>query len=193
MDDVIRPEPEPLRRGLRIVNDEVYADWDALYLDNVRWLYRLMYSRVGNRSDAEDLTAEVFLAVLRPLDATAATREVRSYLSKTAATVLAAFWKRRLGRDINTIELNEWEHGGPPPLEPARPEQVELAEQLLSGLPERPRRVLELRFLEGASLRETAHELGVTVNYIKVLQFRALRLAARLHDARTPEPPARGP
>jgi RNA polymerase sigma-70 factor (ECF subfamily) len=37
---------------------------DALYLDNVRWVYRLTYSRVGNRSDAENLTADVFMAVL---------------------------------------------------------------------------------------------------------------------------------
>jgi RNA polymerase sigma factor (sigma-70 family) len=180
--DVNGPDPAPRPRALRSVRDEVYADWDALYLDNVRWVYRLMFSRVGNRSDAEDLTAEVFLAVLRPLDPTVSTHEVRGYLSKTAASVLAAFWKRRLGREINTIELNEWEHTAPPPLEPARPEQVELAAALLAGLPDRARRVLELRFLEGASLRETAHELGVTTNYVKVLQFRALRLAARLHD-----------
>jgi DNA-directed RNA polymerase specialized sigma24 family protein len=37
---------------------------DALYLDNVRWVSRLTYSRVGNRSDAENLTADVFMAVL---------------------------------------------------------------------------------------------------------------------------------
>lgn len=184
--------PDPARpvRALRVVHDDVYADWDALYLDNVRWIYRLMYSRVGNRNDAEDLTAEVFLAVLRPLDTTASVREVRGYLSKTAATVLAAFWRRKLGREVNTIELNEWEHTAPAPLEPARPEQAELAARLLARLPERARRVLELRFLEGASLRETAHELGVTANYVKVLQFRALRQAAHLHAQEVDDPPA---
>ena len=49
---------------LRLVEGETYADWDAAYLDNVGRLYRLMYSRVGNRPDAEDLTAEVFKAAL---------------------------------------------------------------------------------------------------------------------------------
>src|SRR5258708_195551 len=44
------------------VSDEQYADWDEIYRDNVERLYRLMYSKVGNRPDAEDLTAEVFLA-----------------------------------------------------------------------------------------------------------------------------------
>ncbi|MDT5211280.1 MAG: hypothetical protein QOF67_3695, partial [Mycobacterium sp.] len=37
----------------------VYPDWDAIYRDNVTWVYRLMYGKVGNQPDAEDLTAEV--------------------------------------------------------------------------------------------------------------------------------------
>ena len=46
---------------------DAYADWESVYRDNVARLYRLMYSRVGNRPDAEDLTSEVFKVALRPL------------------------------------------------------------------------------------------------------------------------------
>jgi RNA polymerase sigma-70 factor (ECF subfamily) len=46
-------------------------------------------------------------------------------------------------------------------------------------LPERHRRVLELRFLEARSIRETAREMGISVANAKVLQHRALRMAAR--------------
>ena len=42
------------------------------------------------------------------------------------------------------------------------------------------RRVLELRFLQGYSLREAASALNVTISNIKVLQHRALRRAAEL-------------
>ncbi|MDT5244494.1 MAG: hypothetical protein QOD36_1870, partial [Mycobacterium sp.] len=41
-----------------------YPDWDAIYRDNVTWVYRLMYGKVGNQPDAEDLTAEVFMTAL---------------------------------------------------------------------------------------------------------------------------------
>ena len=43
-----------------------YADWREVYDDNVVRIHRLMYGKVGNRPDAEDLTAEVFLAALGP-------------------------------------------------------------------------------------------------------------------------------
>ena len=45
---------------LRLVDGDVYTDWESVYRDNVERLYRLMYARVGNRPDAEDLTSEVF-------------------------------------------------------------------------------------------------------------------------------------
>ena len=44
------------------------------------------------------------------------------------------------------------------------------------------RRVLELRFLRGYSLREVATEVGSTVGGVKVMQLRALRAAARVGE-----------
>ena len=52
-------------------------------------------------------------------------------------------------------------------------------ERTLRALPENYRLVLELRFLRGYTLRETAAEMGKTVGGIKVMQLRALRAAAR--------------
>src|ERR1700738_3340172 len=74
------------------VDGDRYADWDDIYLDNVARIYRLMYSKVGNRPDAEDLTAEVFAAALRPLRLSASRGEVRGYLLATAGTVVAGYW-----------------------------------------------------------------------------------------------------
>src|SRR5205807_251893 len=82
-----------------------YADWREVYDDNVVRIHRLMYGKVGNRPDAEDLTAEVFLAALGPLRLTVSRGEVRAYLLRTAATVLASFWRRRLGVEVTSIDL----------------------------------------------------------------------------------------
>ena len=50
---------------------------------------------------------------------------------------------------------------------------------ILAALPEKYRRILELRFLDAYSVREAAAELGISVTNAKVLQYRALRLAAQ--------------
>ncbi|MFC4911046.1 RNA polymerase sigma factor [Actinomadura gamaensis] len=163
---------------LHVVRDGAYPDWEAVYHDNVRWVYRLMFAKVGNRPDAEDLTAEVFLAALGPLRLNAAAEEVRAYLAATARTVLAAHWRRTLGREITRIEDDDIAE--PPRDEPERPGggAADRVRRILGALPERYRRVLELRFLNGYSVRETAAELGVSTGNAKVMQHRALRLAA---------------
>ena len=89
---------------LKLVEADTYADWEAAYLDNVDRLYRLMYSPVGNRPDAEDLTAEVFKAALGPLRLNSSKGEVRAYLLIAARTVLASHWRRKMGQPVTFIE-----------------------------------------------------------------------------------------
>jgi sigma-70-like protein len=83
--------PSEPRTPLRLVEGEAYTGWEAIYLDNVQRIYRLMFSKVGNRPDAEDLTAEVFLTALRPLRTSASVGEVRAYL---LATAWRGSWRR---------------------------------------------------------------------------------------------------
>lgn len=176
-EDDRRPRPE-----LRLVSDARYPDWEAVYDDNVTWVYRMIFGRVGNRADAEDLTSEVFLAAMRPLRLTASIAEVRAYLRATARTVLAAHWRATLGTEITTIEDVPATTFGP--VAPSTAPQRVAA--LLSALPDNYRRVLELRFLQGFSVRDAAAALGISVANTKVLQHRALRLAAQINEGALP-------
>ena len=165
-------------RPLRVVPDGGYPNWEAVYQDNAAWVYRTIFARVGNRADAEDLTAEVFLAALRPLRLTASVGEVRGYLRATARTVLAAHWRETLGREITSIDDIEQ----PPESEEAISTAPQRVADVLTRLPDNYRRILELRFLQSRSVKESAAELGVSVANAKVLQHRALRLAAQINE-----------
>ena len=167
---------------LRLVvgaSDRSYASWEEIYEDNVGRLYALMFVKVGNRPDAEDLTAEVFTAALPRLREQASAGEVRAYLLATARTVLADHWRRTLGRPLTAIEPDDLPLADPAPLPEARPGAAALADRILAELPENYRTILRLRFLQGATLREAAHQMGTTVANAKVLQHRALRRAAK--------------
>ena len=90
-----------------MVDADSYTDWESVYRDNVDRLYRLMYARVGNRADAEDLTSEVFRTALGPLKLASSKGEVRSYLLTTAQTVLASHWRRTLGTSVTSIDPSQ--------------------------------------------------------------------------------------
>jgi RNA polymerase sigma factor (sigma-70 family) len=158
----------------------VYPDWESVYQDNVVGIYQLVFRRVGNAADAEDLAAEVLMQTLKTLRLPAPVHNVRAYLVKTARTVMADHWRRHYAAREVAHELEQL----PPGALAASPstESADRAQRLLGLLPEHFRRVLELRFLRGYSVREAANEMGVTESNARVLQFRALRKAAELEQ-----------
>jgi len=175
---MVNGDPDPPRL-LKAVPTERYADWNAVYQDNATWVYRTIFARVGNRADAEDLTAEVFLAALKPLKITASVAEVRAYLKATARTVLSAHWRQTLGREITTIDELELAAADSEEAISTAPERVG---EVLDALPDNYRRILELRFLQCCSIKDSAKEMGISVANAKVLQHRALRLAAQVNE-----------
>jgi RNA polymerase sigma factor (sigma-70 family) len=172
------------RPELRLVPEGCYPSWEAVYDDNVTWVYRMLYARLGSRADAEDLTSEVFLAALRPLRLSASVPEVRSYLRATARTVLAAHWRATMGREITAID--DIAAVDSPLGDEAVSTAPERVATVLAQLPPQYRRVLELRFLQGRSVRDSANDMGVSVANAKVLQHRALRLAAQINEGGAP-------
>jgi RNA polymerase sigma factor (sigma-70 family) len=180
------PAPQPVDGAgeiprLRLVDGDVYPDWESVYRENVVRLYRLMYARVGNRADAEDLTSEVFRTALGPLRLASSKGEVRSYLLATARTVLASHWRRTLGQPVTLIDPESDLIHLAEPSEPDQPSDApHRARRILAALPDRYRRILELRFLEACSITEAADTMELSISNAKVLQHRALRMAAKV-------------
>src|SRR3984957_16896398 len=150
---------------LHVVDADTYTDWESVYRDNIDRLYRLMYARVGNRPDAEDLTSEVFRTALGPLRLASSKGEVRSYLLTTAQTVLASHWRRTLGLPVTSIDP---ESDLTALAEPSKTEDPTDAPQragkILASLPDRYRRIPELRFLEACTIKEAAQTMNVSVS-----------------------------
>jgi RNA polymerase sigma-70 factor (ECF subfamily) len=163
-----------------------YADWEAVYRDNVTRIYRMLYGKVGNRADAEDLTTEVFMAALGPMRLDVSAPEVRAYLFTTARTVLAGHWRRTMGLEVTVLDTDDerWlvDLGPEPEVPSAAPDR---AAEILAALPEPHRRILQLRFIDCCSIREAAAAMGITVGYAKVLQHRAIKRAAGLGEVAT--------
>jgi len=146
-------------------------------LDELELVYAFIYARVGNRADAEDLTQQVAMKAIPRLRQGSPVSAIRGYLFATARSVLGAFWSTRLG--LSEAELRE-DLALAVPTSPPSEEGVDTVQKILAQLSDNYRRVLELRFLHGYSLKEVAAEMNSTVGAIKVMQLRALRAAAKV-------------
>src|SRR5437870_13891173 len=168
-----QPRAKVLPLPQAAVPDQDYLVW--AYQTHVTAIYQYVYSRVGNRPDAEDLTSQVFMKAIQGMRADVSVPELRSWLYKVAQTTLADHWRQYYAED--TGELDDDVTRPPAPRE--NPEAVLRVDSLLATLPESYRRVLEPRLLRGYSVRGTAQELNLSETNVKVLQFRALNRAGR--------------
>lgn len=168
----------------------VPGPFEQIYEANVVPIYRFIHARVGNRPDAEDLTAQVFTRAVEQLDTERDMPQIVSWLYRVSQNAIADYWRAFYRLPLVGTEqvAPGWEPRAPDAsAQPAAETDADAATArvrgLLGRLPIRYARVLELRFLQRLSVAETAETMGITRGNAKVLQYRALRKAALLGDA----------
>ncbi|MDQ4034831.1 MAG: sigma-70 family RNA polymerase sigma factor [Chloroflexota bacterium] len=160
--------------------------FEQVYGAHVVGIYRFVYARVGNRPDAEDLTAQVFVRAVEQLDTTREPGQIAAWLYRVAQNAIADYW--RAFYRLPVVGVDHVAPGWEPADDAARRAAVPddgasiRVQTLLRTLPDRYRRVLELRFLQRLSVAETAQAMGITSGNAKVLQYRALRKAALISE-----------
>ncbi len=155
----------------------------TLYQENLGVVYRFVYSKVGNREEAEDLTAQVFVKAVRGLDRERGSQSIQSWLYQVARTTIADYWRSFYKVRVTSLE-SMLEQGWEEPAE-EREELVsykpeERVRRILDVLPAHYQEVLTCRFLLNLSIKETAERMRLSEANVKVLQFRALKKAAEV-------------
>lgn len=166
-----------------------------LYRQHVSALYRFVYSKLNNQQDAEDIASETFYHALKNLRNFSGKSTFKNWLYGIAKHLVLAKYRERYNE--STLELNEnaaaaaatgaleepaisENSSGQDGEDEAQEEENQRLEAILNQLPEHYRKVLELRFLKGYSIAETAAAMDITEENAKVLQHRALKKANRL-------------
>ncbi len=158
-------------------------EFQVFYQENLAPIYRYIYSKVGNREEAEDLTSQIFIKAIHSIDYEHSSQSIQKWLFQIARTTIADYWRTYYRASISSLEelLDAgWE--GPTKEELVTPSMmpIQQVQHILQALPEHYREVLTCRFLLNLSIKETAQQMGLTEANVKVLQFRALKRAAQL-------------
>ncbi len=152
-----------------------------LYYQYVSPLYRFIFSKVNNQQDAEDLASETFFQALKNLPSFSEKSSFKNWLYGIAKHLVLAKYRERY--NASTVELDENAAFEEPKTSEGTEEhdqKIRFLDHILNLLPPNYHDVLELRFLKGYSILETADALGITEENAKVLQHRALKKANQL-------------
>ncbi|MFQ5922975.1 MAG: RNA polymerase sigma factor [Anaerolineales bacterium] len=171
-----------------LVSQAVEGDADAfgkLYERHMDAIYRYIYMRVGEPSQAEDMTEDVFVKAWVALpDYRPSKHPFTSWLYRIAHNLVVDHYRRK-SWVIDSAEFNPDAQPDPAP----SPEEKLVERQAIVDLAvairrlsEEEQQVIILRFVEGLAHRQVAEIIGKSEAASRVIQHRALAALADLLD-----------
>ena len=154
-----------------------------LYLMYAQPIFRYLYSRMGNIPEAEDATAQTFLAALERLPKYRHDGYFASWLFSIARNKAMDYFRKRskeasldaaenIHADVNLLQ------------EVIRTERTVALSNLIRALPENEQEMIRLRYIAELSFAEIGHLLGQKEDTVKKSLYRLLaRLKGQLEDS----------
>ncbi|KAF0107943.1 MAG: RNA polymerase sigma-70 factor ECF subfamily [Anaerolineaceae bacterium] len=158
------------------------AEFAALYDRYVQPVYRYFYSRLASPADAEDLTAQTFLAALESLPRYHHRGHLSAWLFAIARNKAMDHFRRRRPQ----VPLSEADRSDEPDpvTRVARGDEIKRLLDLVRGLGESDRELIRLRFAAGLSFAEMAALLKKKEDTVKKSLYRLLaRLQSQLEES----------
>jgi RNA polymerase sigma-70 factor (ECF subfamily) len=165
---------------------------ERLYTEFAPRIHRLARRLLGNDTDAEDVTQDVFVQVLRKFALFRGEAALATWLYRVAVNSALAYRRKRSARlrhessgDPEAVasggrhraSLAHREHPADEPI--LEGETHQLIDRALDGLPEEARAVLVLADMEGCSCPEIAGRLGLSVAAVRSRLHRGRLLLRR--------------
>ena len=158
------------------------AEFAAIYDRYFRQVYRYLYSRVGRAAEAEDLTAQTFLAALEALPGYRARSHFAAWLFTIARNKARDFY--RGGMPPIPLDENHPDKADDPLAQVIQTDQVEQLANLIRKLDADELELLRLRFSADLSFGEIGVCLGRKEDTVKKTFYRLLaRLQRQLEQS----------
>lgn len=154
---------------------ESAEEFEAAYEAHAAPIYRFLYWRTRDAALSEDLTSSVFEKAWRSRSSFHGGSR-RAWLQRIARNLLIDHWRRQKPLYSDDIEsLPEAETTPDASADVDRALMITRLRQAVDELPPRMRQVVQLRFIEGMSARQTGRRLEISENNVRIIQYRALK------------------
>lgn len=178
-----------LRRALDYNDQNAYAELMHLYRDSI---YFMLMKIVKNSDDAEDLTLDTFGKAFRYLDKYSPKYAFSTWLFRIAVNNSIDYIRHKnnspqcldddLTEDVTLrlIDSSESNYTPTPEQEVINKQRVQMLKAAVTQLPEKYRKVVELRYYEDLSYDEIAERLGISLSNVKIQLLRAKNMLSEI-------------
>ncbi len=178
-----------LRKALDNNDQQAYAELMSLYRDSI---YYMLIRMVKNKDDAEDLTLMTFGKAFRYLDKYTPKYAFSTWLYRIALNNSIDFMRVKnnmpqyFEEDLYTsnttsmVDQSEDNLQRTPEEEVIDKQRLQLLRAAVAELPEKYRKVIELRYYEDLAYEDIAERLGLSLSNVKIQIMRAKQMLSQL-------------
>ncbi len=178
-----------LRKALDHNDQQAYAELMSLYRDSI---YYMLVRMVKNKDDAEDLTLMTFGKAFRYLDKYTPKYAFSTWLYRIALNNSIDFMRVKnnmpqyFEEDLYTsnttsiIDQSEDNLQRTPEEEIIDKQRLQMLRAAVSELPDKYRKVIELRYYEDLAYEDIAERLGLSLSNVKIQIMRAKQMLTQL-------------
>ncbi len=154
----------------------------VLYNRYVDKVYNRVKSRIPQH-DVEDVTQEIFIAVVRSLDRFEQRSRFNTWLYTIVNRQIADYYRRFYrSSEKHAVSLDERDYLDIPADQSDNLDTVVLVQQALQALPENYQEIILMRFIEGLTFAEIAAQRGQSLEAAKSLYRRAIQaIVSKVH------------
>ncbi len=178
-----------LRKALDNNDQQAYAELMSLYRDSI---YYMLIRMVKNKDDAEDLTLMTFGKAFRYLDKYTPKYAFSTWLYRIALNNSIDFMRVKnnmpqyFEEDLYTsnttsmVDQSEDNLQRTPEEEVIDKQRLQLLRAAVAELPDKYRKVIELRYYEDLAYEDIAERLGLSLSNVKIQIMRAKQMLSQL-------------
>ena len=178
-----------LRKALDNNDQKAYAELMSLYRDSI---YYMLMKIVKNSDDAEDLTLETFGKAFRYLDKYTHQYAFSTWLFRIAVNNSIDYIRHKnnspqcLEDDLSTantqllIDRSQSNTTPTPEQEVIDKQRIRMMRLAVAQLPDKYRKVVELRYYQELSYDEIAEELNISLSNVKIQLLRAKNMLSQI-------------
>lgn len=156
--------------------------YEVFYFKYCEIVFNYVNRRISDRNDCEDIAAEIFIAMWKNWD-NIDSSNVKNLLFTISKNKINDYLRNLYKRNSQMVVIDPdlIPHENIIEKEKRSQKAINFYISIFKKLKPREKQYLELRYKENFTFKEIANELGITINYAKVINNRLIRKIKKLY------------
>ena len=154
------------------MDENLQQQYETIYNEYYKKVYHLIWSKINNSTEAEDITSDIFVKIYSKIDTFDETKaSLSTWIYRIANNYLIDYYRTRKVFSEVPEDITE---DGDVDENLLNNETLEMLANALEQLPERDRDLIILHYYKGMTLKDAAQTIGMSYSNAKLVHNKSL-------------------